>query len=89
MDNGGRITRGYDRPIVYFLTAISLLISLSAGYVKIYFWGGTYYASTPIKLGFWFIIIAGPLSLWFAFHKPRVALAVIIVQLIMVTAASV
>lgn len=59
-----------------------------AAYVKLYFWGGTHYASMTIKLGFWFVILAGPASFWLAFRWPRRAIAVAIIQVVAIIAAA-
>jgi hypothetical protein len=80
--------RRYDRIAAITLASASLLVSLLAGWVKIYFWGGTHYASVPIKLGFWFVILAGPISLWFAFHKPRAAMSLAILQALTIIVAA-
>jgi hypothetical protein len=71
------------------MATISLVVSLLAAYLKLYFWGGTNYASMTIKLGFWFVILAGPVSFWLAFRKPRTAIAVAIIQAVVVIAAAV
>ena len=67
----------------------SLLISLCAAYVKLFFWGGTSYAPMTTKMGFWFIIFAGPVSLWLSFLRPRTAIAVATLQVALIISAAV
>jgi hypothetical protein len=81
--------RRHARIAAFTLATVSLVVSLLAAYFKLYFWGGTRYASMTIKLGFWFVILAGPVSLGLAFRRPRTAIAVAIIQFAAIISAAV
>jgi len=75
--------------VAYALASAGLLVSLLALYVKVYFWGGWEWASIHVILGHFFLIIAGPLSIWMAAFKPRIAIVITIAQLSLVAISSI
>lgn len=67
------------RGMALALAMVSIIVSLFVLYLKLYFWGGMTYAPTYVWLSSWYLMAAGPLSLWL--HKKRPIAALIIVAL--------
>ncbi|MDB5733678.1 MAG: hypothetical protein JWP16_1025 [Alphaproteobacteria bacterium] len=42
--------------------ALSVVFSILALYAKLYFWGGTQYATLTTRAAIWFFIFSGPVS---------------------------
>jgi hypothetical protein len=62
------------RVIVRVAAVAALIASMMAFNAKLYFWGGTRYASLYIDLAIWSFIIAGPVALWLSIKHARLAL---------------
>ena len=79
-----QITRDVRATVVL----LSCVISATALYVKLYFWGGTQYASLTTKLGFWFVILAGPSAALVLRKSSPIALVFVASQLLLLVLAS-
>ncbi len=79
---------GIRRP-AFAAAFLSLLVSLLVLYVKLHFWGGTRYAPFHVRAAIWFVIAAGPLALWLIRKKPLTSLVIAVLQIGLVSFASI
>lgn len=87
----GLVMRSDSKPLWrHVLTPLAiagLLLSLVTLCLKIDFWGGTRYAPFYLKVGIWFVIVAGPLALWQRRRRPFISLALVTVEFLLITLA--